>query len=64
MWGYYGDKPPCEHLVALRAYLEDTGITIWSEHAAEPAGWVNINCPHCQRTHQTVLQPPWLDEDE
>lgn len=54
-WGRYGNKPPCEHLIALRNFLAKTGLAIWSEHGEQPAGWVNVSCPHCHRTYETEL---------
>lgn len=53
-WGYYGDKPPCEHLIALRKFLEDNEIKIYSEH--EEDGWVNVRCKKCQRIYETTLR--------
>ena len=62
-WGYYGDEPPCEHLLALRRFLEENEMTIWSEHGTNPFGWVNIHCSKCGRTYETVLDEPWSDDD-
>lgn len=56
-WGRYGSEPPCEHLVALRAFLEASGLKVWAEHSEGPWGWCNVHCPHCHRTYETTLQP-------
>ena len=37
----YGD--PCEEIKALRRYLEEHHLAIWSEHG-EPFPWVNVGC--------------------
>ena len=64
-WGTYGDEPPCVHLRQLRALLEASGLSIYSEHGVEPQGWVNVHCPHCGRTYETTLNHDWTeDEDE
>lgn len=54
-WGRFGDEAPCEHLLALRDFLEAQGLGVWSEHGEEPQGWVNVSCEACRRTYQTVL---------
>ena len=60
-WGYWRKEPPCEHLLALRAFLETNEMTVRSEHGEEPHGWVNVHCEKCHRTYGTVLRPPWND---
>lgn len=62
-WGRYGQEPPCEHLVALRNFLEASGLKVWAEHAESPWGWCNVHCSDCQRTYQTTLQPSVLDDE-
>ncbi len=47
-------EPPCEHFQALRAFLEENGIWIWSEHEEE--GWVNVLCSKCNRIYEVVLR--------
>lgn len=61
-WGYFGEEPPCEHLLNLRAVLEQTGMEVWSEHGEQPSGWVNVYCGRCHRTYETVLREPWDDD--
>lgn len=64
-WGFYGSEPPCEHLIALRAFLEANEMGVYSEHGTKPIGWVNVHCALCKRTYETVLREPWEeDEDE
>ena len=61
-WGYWGKEPPCEHLVALRTFLEGNQMEITSEHGIDPSGWVNVSGESCSRTYETVLRPPWADD--
>ena len=64
-WGNWGGEPPCEHLLSLRNYLEDTGLSVYSEHGESPNGWVNVHCPKCHRTYGVTLQEPFhTDESE
>ena len=56
-WGMWGEQPPCEHLTALREFLEQHKLTVWSEHGEEPHGWVNVGCDVCRRTYETTLRP-------
>jgi len=58
-WGYYGDKPPCEHLLALRKFLEDNDMGVYSEHGEGPMGWVNVHCEKCGRGYEVTLDDPW-----
>lgn len=37
----------CPHVVALRVYLRDQQISVWSECGEEPNGWVNVKCRQC-----------------
>lgn len=37
----------CPHVVALRAYLRDHQISVWSECGEEPNGWVKVHCHQC-----------------
>jgi hypothetical protein len=62
-WGYYGDKPPCKHLVRLRQYLADEELEIWGEHT-EPDQWVNISCERCSKTYETRLRNYGVDFEE
>ena len=55
-WGMYGDEPPCIHLLSLRDFLEANNLEIYSEHGVDPSGWVNIHCPQCGRTYETLLR--------
>ena len=59
MWGAYGDEPPCEHLLALRGYLEEHGLSVWGELTEQPGGWVNVGCETCGRTYEVTLREPW-----
>ena len=54
----------CKHLLALRRYLYDYSMEIWSEHGEEPAGWVNVSCPECRRTYEVVLRQPHEGSDD
>jgi len=58
-WGYYNNDPPCEHLLALRKFLEEKDMEVWSEHGTGPHGWVNVHCAACKKTYETTLQTPW-----
>lgn len=59
-WGCWGDAPPCVHLMALRAVIEQHGLSVYSELGTDPAGWVNVHCPACSRTYEVTLQEPWV----
>lgn len=63
-WGYFGNRPPCAHLVALRAFLEASEMAVYSEHGEDPKGWVNVVCSQCARTYETTLCEPWEAGDE
>lgn len=63
-WGHYGRNPPCEHLLALRAFLVANGLAVWAEHSEGPNGWVNVGCDACQRTYEVTLRAPWATEGE
>ena len=54
----------CKHLLALRAFLVDNGLKVWSEHGEEPAGWVNVSCGHCSRTYEITLKDDNEDDNE
>lgn len=54
-WGDYGESGPCKHLLALRDFMKENWLDIWSEHGVEPDGWVNIGCGQCCRTYEAVL---------
>jgi hypothetical protein len=54
-WGFWGQEPPCAHLKALRRFIENSPLEVYSEHGEQPAGWVNIHCRKCHRTYETVL---------
>jgi hypothetical protein len=56
-WGFYGDKPPCEHLLALRAFLES--MDMWVKGELTDTGWVNVHCRECARTYEVEMMPPW-----
>lgn len=62
-WAMFGKKEPCDHLLALRAFMLEHGIEAWSEQGEEPWGWLNVSCP-CPRTYETTLRAPWNDEAE
>lgn len=56
---YYDDEygEPCEHIKALRQYLEDHGLTVFSEEG-EPQRWVNVSCAESTHfTYEGMLQP-------
>lgn len=55
----YGE--PCEHVKALRQYLQVNGLEVWAEHA-EPDGWVNTHCDACHTTYEGLLHT--VDEDD
>jgi len=61
-WGFFGFEPPCEHLVALRQFLESSGLGIWGEDSLHPDGWVNVLCSHCHRTYEVTLREPFDPE--
>lgn len=63
-WGMYGDKPPCEHLLALRKYLTEAKLSVYGEGTDEPEGWVNVCCAKCRRTYEVTLQKPWKGAPE
>lgn len=63
-WGYWGDDPPCLHLLALRAFLEANRMEVWSEEGLSPEGWVNVSCDACRRAYETVLRDPWNDDED
>ena len=48
-------REPCIHILEVRDYCKRLGITIWSEHGEDPAGWVNIYCQTCHRTLESAL---------
>ena len=58
-WGMYGKEPACEHLLALRAYLEDQDIQIWGEKTESPTGWVGVYCHRCKRVYEVTLREPF-----
>jgi hypothetical protein len=43
----------CEHIAALRKFLREQGLDLWSEHGE--GGWVNVRCESCRRTYEVVL---------
>lgn len=59
-WGDYGSEPACEHLLALRAFLEKHKLSIHAEHA--DTGWCNVHCATCKRTYEVVLREPWPED--
>ena len=54
-WGHSVSEKPCEHLLALRDYLELRGLCVWSEHG-EPDAWVNVFCGQCQKTYEVSFR--------
>lgn len=58
-WGRWGTEPPCEHLLALRKFLTENDLHVWSEDGAEPDGWCNVGCQRCHRAYEVTLRAPW-----
>lgn len=54
----------CEHVLALRAYLRENGIRVYSEDGEEPAGWVNIHCTKCNVIYEDTLNRPEPEDYE
>jgi uncharacterized protein YbdZ (MbtH family) len=48
-------REPCEHILELARIAKEMGISIWSEHGEQPAGWVNIFCEKCKGTCETAV---------
>jgi len=63
-WGYWGNDPPCEHIIALRNFLIESGLSVYGENTESPRGWVNVNCEKCQKTYEATLQKPWRTDDD
>lgn len=56
VWGAYGNKQPCEHLLGLRNYLIDNNMTIDNDFN-EPHGWCDVSCNKCNKTYEVILKP-------
>ncbi len=54
-WGYFGNEPPCNHLIELRSFLETFGLDVYSEHG-EPDRWVNVHCQQCHKTYEVSFR--------
>jgi hypothetical protein len=54
-WGKYGDQPPCEHLLALRRFLEENQMEVIGDDTFDPYGWVNVTCNKCSRCYEVTL---------
>lgn len=50
-------KEVCAHVEMLRTEMQRLGVTIWSEHGEQPAGWVNVHCRDCQLTFEVTMRP-------
>jgi len=59
-WGFWGNEPPCEHMLALREFLIANWMDIWGEFTDD--GFVNVSCERCSRTYETTLR--FGEEDE
>jgi hypothetical protein len=64
MWGMYGDKEPCGHLLALHQFLIENEMEIYGEGTEDPSGWVNVHCERCNRTYEVTLMDPWETGEE
>jgi hypothetical protein len=49
------DTVPCEHLIGLQEFLQQSGLEIFGEWTQSPDGWVNIHCRRCDRYYRVDL---------
>lgn len=60
-WGFYGGKPPCEHLISLKDFLVINKVWIWG---SGESGHVDVFCSHCSKTYEVELHPEAIMNNE
>ena len=45
----------CEHVAALKKFLDEKKLRVYGELTEMPRGWVNVSCSACGQTCEVKL---------